>query len=74
MIAIRKFSVLHGYSVNFISDCTEIPQTFEKVRVLSSEEENKLVAYLKENLNPSNLGILISFFTGIRLGELCALK
>ena len=74
MRTIRKFSLLHGYSVKFISDCTEIPQTFEKVRVLSLEEEKRLVAYLKENLNPSNLGILISLFTGIRLGELCALK
>ena len=74
MRAIRKFSVLHGYEVNYVSDCTEIPQTFEKTRVLSSDEEKRLVAYLKENLNPTNLGILLSLFTGIRLGELCALK
>ena len=74
MRTIRKFSVLHGYEVNYISDCTEIPQTFEKIRVLSSDEEKRLVAYLKENLNPTNLGILLSLFTGIRLGELCALK
>ena len=32
------------------------------------------MAYLKENLNPTNLGILLSLFTGIHLGELCALK
>ena len=74
MRAIRKFSVLHGYEVNYISDCTEIPQTFDQIRILSSEEEKRLVAYLKEHLNPTNLGILLSLFTGIRLGELCALK
>ncbi len=74
MRAIRKFSVLHGYEVNYISDCTDIPQTFDKICVLSSEEEKRLVSYLKENLNPTNLGILLSLFTGIRLGELCALK
>ena len=30
--------------------------------------------YLKQNPNPTSLGILLSLCTGIRLGELCALK
>lgn len=74
MRAIRKFSILHGYKVNYASDCTEIPQRSEKIRVLSTEEERKLVSYLKENFSLTSLGILLSLFTGIRLGELCALK
>ena len=36
------FSVLRGYEVNYVSDCTEIPQRAEKICVLSSEEEKKL--------------------------------
>ena len=74
MKAIRKFSVLLGYEVNYVSDCTDIPQRTEKICVLSSEEEKKLTEYLKQNLNPTSLGILLSLYTGIRLGELCALK
>ena len=74
MRSIRKFSVLHGYEVKYVSDCTEIPQRSEKIRVLSSAEEKLLVAHLKENFNLTSLGILLSLFTGIRLGELCALK
>ena len=74
MRSIRKFSVLHGYEVNYVSDCTEIPQRAERIRVLSSEEEKKLLEYLKLNPNPTSLGILLSLCTGIRLGELCALK
>ena len=72
--SIRKFSLLHDYEVNYASDCTEIPQRAEKIRVLSSEEEKKLVTYLKENFNLTALGVLLSLFTGIRLDELCALK
>ena len=64
MRALRKFSMLHGYEVNFASDCTEIPQRSEKIRVLSMEEEKKLVAYLKENFNLTSLGIILSLFTG----------
>jgi integrase len=74
MKSIRKFSLLHGYEVRYVSDCIEIPQKSEKIRVLSAEEEKKLVAYLKENFNLTSLGIMLSLFTGIRLGELCALK
>ena len=74
MKSIRKFSILHGYEVSYVSECIEIPQKSEKIRVLSAEEEKKLVAYLKENFNPTSLGIMLSLFTGIRLGELCALK
>ena len=74
MKSIRKFALLHGYEVSYVSDCIEIPQKSEKIRVLSAEEAKKLVAYLKENFNLTSLGIMLSLFTGIRLGELCALK
>ena len=74
MRALRKFSVLHGYEVNYVPDCAEIPQRAEKIRVLSSEEERRLVSYLKEHPSLTSLGILLSLFTGVRLGELCALR
>lgn len=44
------------------------------IRVLSQSEQNKLVTLLKDDLtDPFHLGIMISLFTGIRIGELCAL-
>ena len=74
MKAIRKFAIIHGYEVNYIPDCVEISQKSEQIRVLTMEEERKLIDHLKENFNLTSLGILLSLFTGIRLGELCALK
>lgn len=42
-------------------------------RVLSIAEENRLVSFLLENQELTSLGILVCLFTGIRIGELCAL-
>lgn len=74
MRAIRNFAILHGYEVKYAADCLKIPQKKGKIRVLSLEEENKLLSYLKKNLDLTSLGIILSLFMGIRLGELCAIK
>lgn len=49
-----------------------IPQ--KEMRVFSLEEQEKLVSFLMKDLDISKCGILLSLYTGIRLGELCALK
>ena len=43
------------------------------MRVLSIPEQEKLESALREDLNECNLGILLCLYTGIRIGELCAL-
>lgn len=49
-----------------------VPQ--KEMRVFSLEEQKKLVSFLIKDLDISKCGILLSLYTGIRLGELCALK
>ena len=44
------------------------------MRTLSVAEQNVLTEYLLTHLDYTSLGILISLYTGIRIGELCALK
>lgn len=51
-----------------------IKQPQSPMRVFSNSEQTKLSSSLCMNLNNSNLGILICLYTGIRIGELCALK
>ena len=43
------------------------------LRVLSLDEQKTLCNYLYSDLNGHNLGILLCLFTGIRIGEVCAL-
>ena len=51
-----------------------IRQSQHQLRVLSISEQQKLSDYLYENLNLYNLGIMICLYTGLRVGEICALK
>lgn len=46
----------------------------QKLYILSRREQRKITEYVLENPNPRNIGILISLYAGIRIGELCALK
>jgi len=45
----------------------------KQVLVLSTADENKLVSYCLAHADQDTLGILVARYTGIRLGELCAL-
>lgn len=44
-----------------------------QMRILSREEEEQLIRYLMEYPSPMNCGIFLTLFTGLRIGELCAL-
>lgn len=51
------------------------PQDLSKeLRVLSKAEQERLETYIFENLDFWKLGILISLYTGLRIGETCALS
>ena len=45
-----------------------------KLGILSKHEQNKLTNYVLENLTSRNIGLLISLYSGLRIGELCALQ
>ncbi len=57
---------------NFNNIC--VHQEHKQMRVLSIEEQRKLSEFLTEDMDLSKLGVYLSLFTGIRIGELCALK
>lgn len=46
----------------------------QEVRVLSVEEQTRLTAYLQEDMDYCKFGILLALLTGLRIGELCALR
>lgn len=69
----RYASTEKGYLVADIRNvCVKQPQN--EIRVLSRAEQQKLSGYLQENISPCNLGILLCLYTGLRIGEICALK
>ena len=46
----------------------------KKLYILSRREQRKITDYVLENPSPRSIGILISLYAGIRIGELCALQ
>ena len=44
------------------------------VKGLTSVQSRRIKDFLTNNIDHVNIGILISFYTGVRIGELCALK
>jgi integrase len=46
----------------------------KEMRVLTRQEQSKLNAILFNDTDAEKLGVLLSLYTGIRVGELCALR
>lgn len=70
---IEKYAVSHGIEMNFYSTDISIKHKTGTLNILSVQEEQKLLKYLAENMDSRNFGIYLCLFTGIRIGELCAL-
>lgn len=75
--------VLHGILKFTASKCKGVFPTVEinypkigkkEMRVLSREEQARFISYLQKDLDPCRFGILLALCTGIRIGELCALR
>lgn len=54
-------------------DGLNVKQPMKQLRVFSTFEQDKLTAFLLESLDCIRLGILLCLYTGLRIGELCAL-
>lgn len=74
MNGIRIYAMKEDYTVAFSTECVSLKKSQRDIRVFSLEEERRLLGYLQRNMNLPALGIMLCLFTGIRLGELCAMK
>lgn len=45
-----------------------------EMKILSVPEQNRLINYLILNIDECKFGVLLSMMTGLRIGEICALK
>jgi len=74
LLQIICFGQRKGYITGFDYASVQLPKVKnEQVPVLSSVEHDRLAIYSQANTNHTTIGILLALFTGIRLGELCAL-
>lgn len=71
---ILKFSEIK-YDKDFKLELIATPKIAKKeVQIFKESETRKIKDYCLKNKNPRTIGILICTYTGLRIGELCALK
>lgn len=71
---IINFSIDEGYS-SPIRIKLHMPKNEKgEIRVMDKINQKTLEDYLFSHLTPTNMGILLSLNTGLRIGEICALK
>lgn len=78
IMVIVKESFKYAQSCGTIIVCSFDRISFKKnaqeMRVLSFSEEQRLLSVLFKDLDRYKLGVFICLYTGIRIGELCALQ
>lgn len=71
---VLKFSVKKGIYVPCDGSAIQIKRISKPMRVLSRSEQEQLCQHLLAQPDPCNVGILVCLFTGLRVGEICALR
>lgn len=68
------FARIHGFVTVCNFDNIQIKRQNREMRVLSYSEMQQLITVLLTDIDRCKLGVLLCLFTGIRIGELCALQ
>ncbi len=74
MKEVFKYAQYYGVSVICSFDRISFKRTTHEMRVLTQLEEQRLLSVLLKDLDRYKLGVFICLYTGIRIGELCALQ
>lgn len=69
-----KFAQMHGVDISYNFEKLSVKKTPHEMRVLSLTEEQQLLSVLIDEMDRYKLGVFICLYTGIRIGELCALQ
>lgn len=77
VFSILRLGLSDAYEKNLsVELCRKIklPKVKRKeVKVFTKTEQKAIEQYIEQSVYPNDIGIIICFYTGIRIGELCAL-
>lgn len=62
------------HSINIHWKKIKIPKGNKTLNVLTDDNREYLIKYCKDNINSLSTSILLSLYSGMRIGEICALK
>ena len=69
-----EYASYRGFSVTCNLSKLSVKKKDKEMRVLSPQEQKQLTSVLLCDTDLTKVGVLISLYTGIRIGELCALR
>lgn len=69
-----KYAQFCGVTIICSFDRISLKKSKQEMRVLSNLEEQRLLEVLLKDFDRYKLGVFICLYTGIRIGELCALQ
>ncbi len=69
----KYISRVHGFR-NPLADVILPKVTKTEMKLFSENQQNQLCNYLINNLNNTSICVLLSLYTGLRIGEICGLK
>ena len=72
--SVLKFSCKNKSQLNIDFADISVKNMKPEIKTMTENEQRKLAIYLESNLCFKNFCILLCMYTGIRIGELCALK
>lgn len=71
---VRLHALKMDHQVRFNPECIIVKVQKTEIAIFTEIEEKKLIAQLSNDTDETDAGILTCLFTGIRIGELCALN
>ena len=63
------------YRIDNVIDGVVMPKKGKpEIQIMTAEEKRRLMMYINGNRNLSTIGVALSLYTGMRIGEICALR
>lgn len=72
--SILRYAQSRGLAISCTGKEVVVRRSTGELQILSLHEQKRLCAYLSDHLTLRNFGLLLCLFTGLRIGELCALR
>lgn len=73
--ALEKYALkMYGYKNPFADDVISIKPKVKETVCYTKKSQLKFVNSMLKDMDLTKIGILLSYYTGIRIGELCALQ
>lgn len=72
--SVMKYAIQENIIENKIYNISKPVINKKELQILNKNEKKLLESYIIKNLTESNLAILLSLNTGLRIGEVCALR